>query len=56
MKISFCVFFILAAYAEFRVFAVYKIVSKYAERIYAYMEKTLRDTNWRISSVNNGPT
>jgi hypothetical protein len=25
-------------------FAVHKIVSEYAERIYAYMEKTPRDT------------
>ncbi len=30
--------------ANLGLFAVHKIVSEYAERIYAYMEKTPRDT------------
>jgi len=30
-------------------FAVHNIISEYAERIYAYMEKTARDTKLFIS-------
>ncbi len=33
--------------ANVGLFAVHRIFSKYAERIYAYMEKTQRDA-WRI--------
>ncbi len=66
MNISFRVFIILSAYSEntlisvsaytentanLWLFAVQKIVSEYAERIYAYIEKTPRDTK-----VYNGPT
>ncbi len=66
MNISFRVFFILSVYSEntlkivsaymentanLWLFAVQKIVSEYAEIIYAYVEKTSRDTK-----VNNGPT
>jgi hypothetical protein len=32
-------------------FGVHKIVSKYAERIYAFTEKTQRDTKLRISRL-----
>jgi hypothetical protein len=35
-------------YGEIRSFAVHKIVSEYAERIYAYMEKMHRDKELRI--------
>ncbi len=60
MKISFCVFFILSAYSENtkKVFKrirripqiqVHKIVSVYAERIFASMEKTQRYTKLRVS-------
>jgi hypothetical protein len=34
--------------ASLGLLAVHKSVSKYAERIYAYMEKTQRDTELRI--------
>jgi hypothetical protein len=34
--------------ASLGLFAVHKIVSESAERIYAYMEKTPRDTKLRI--------
>ncbi len=36
---------------DFWVVAVHKIVSKYAERIYAYIEKTPRDTKLSISEL-----
>ncbi len=66
MNISFRVFFILSVYSEntlksvsaftentanLWLFAVKKIVSEYSERIYAYIEKTPRDTK-----VNNDAT
>ncbi len=37
--------------ANLRLFAVNKIVSKYAETIYAYMEKAPRDTKLWISHL-----
>jgi hypothetical protein len=37
--------------ANLGLFAVHKIVSKYAETIYAYMEKTPRDTKLWISHL-----
>ncbi len=37
-------------YGNLGLFAVHKIVSEYAERIYAYTEKTQRDT-WRILQI-----
>ncbi len=64
VKISFSMFFILSAYSEsgkclsvkgeygkFRVVCgtVHKIASEYAEKIYAYMERILRDTKLRKS-------
>jgi hypothetical protein len=36
-------------YGEFRLFAVYEVVSEYAERIYAHMERTPRETKLVIS-------
>jgi hypothetical protein len=59
-KISLCVLLLLYAYSEnagkvfkrtanLGLFAVHKIVSEYAERIYAYMEKTPRATKLCIS-------
>jgi hypothetical protein len=62
-KITFRVFFILSAYSEntwkvfkymentsnLGLFAVHKVVSEYAERIYAHMERTPRDTKLGIS-------
>jgi hypothetical protein len=36
-------------YGKFRVVAVHKVVSEYAERIYAHMERTPRDTKLGIS-------
>ncbi len=37
--------------ANLELFAVHKIFSEYAERIYAYIEKTPRDTNLCISQL-----
>jgi hypothetical protein len=61
VKIPFRVFFILSAYSEntwkafmentanLGLFAVHKVVSEYAERIFAHMERTPRDTHLGIS-------
>jgi hypothetical protein len=68
VKIPFRMFFILSSYLEktwkvlaymentgiLGLFTVHKNVSELEERIYAYMEKTPRNTE--DTSVNNGPT
>jgi hypothetical protein len=37
--------------ANLGLFVVHKIISKYTERIFTYMEKTQRDTKVRISRL-----
>jgi hypothetical protein len=45
-----CIYAYMENTANLGLFAVHRIFSKYAERIYAYMDKTQRDS-WRISRI-----